>query len=154
LREHVHINKSFIKELAMQKLVSVGLDVDSSTKYPAELSGGMQKRAGLARALVLDPEILFLDEPTAALDPESASDLDQLILDLQSALGLTVIIVTHDLDTLWRVTNRVAFIYEGKILCFEGMEDLVKNPHQAIQAFFNGPRGHICNRNMDENHGN
>ena len=141
LREHIKLDDELVRELAMQKLVSVGLDADSAAKYPSELSGGMQKRAGLARALALEPALLFLDEPTAALDPESAAALDDLILDLQAALGLTVIIVTHDLDTLWRVTNRVAFLYEGKILCVDPMEKLVKNPHKAIQEFFNGPRG-------------
>lgn len=141
LRENLSLDKEIIRELAIQKLVSVGLDVDAAAKFPSELSGGMQKRAGLARALILDPEILFLDEPTAALDPESAASLDDLILNLQEAFGLTVIIVTHDLDTLWRVTNRVAFLYEGKVLCVDSIEKLVKNPHKAIQEFFNGPRG-------------
>src|SRR3990167_3609530 len=141
LREHIKLDDELVRELAMQKLVSVGLDADSAAKYPSELSGGMQKRAGLARALALEPALLFLDEPTAALDPESAAALDDLILDLQAALGLTVIIVTHDLDTLWRVTNRVAFLYEGKILCVDPMEKLVNNQHKAIQEFFNGPRG-------------
>lgn len=141
LREHIGLDTTLIRELALQKISSVGLDIESSIKYPAELSGGMRKRAGLARALVLDPEILFLDEPTSALDPESAADLDDLILDLQAALGLTIVIVTHDLDTLWRVTNRVAFLYEGKVICVDPMEKLVNNPHKAIQSFFNGPRG-------------
>jgi phospholipid/cholesterol/gamma-HCH transport system ATP-binding protein len=143
LREYLSLDKEIVKELAMQKLVSVGLEAEAALKYPAELSGGMQKRAGLARALVLDPELLFLDEPTAALDPESAASLDDLILDLQEAFGLTIIIVTHDLDTLWRVTNRVAFLYEGKVLCVDSIEKLVNNPHKAIQEFFNGPRGRI-----------
>lgn len=147
LREKFDFDKMLMKELALQKMVAVGLDVEASMKYPAQLSGGMKKRAGLARALVLDPEILFLDEPTSALDPESAADLDDLILDLQSALGLTIIIITHDLDTLWRVTNRVAFIEEGKILCVDSIEKLVRNPHKAIQRFFNGPRGRAAKDN-------
>ena len=141
LREHIPLEEDLIQELALQKILSVGLDADAAGKYPAQLSGGMQKRAGLARSLALDPELLFLDEPSAALDPDSAADLDDLILDLQSALELTVVIVTHDLDTLWRVTDRVAFLHEGKILCVDAIDKLVKNPHEAIQKFFNGPRG-------------
>lgn len=141
LREIVDLDDELIRELALQKLISVGLDIDTSHKYPSELSGGMQKRVGMARAVVMDPEILFLDEPSAALDPEAAAALDDLILELKEALGLTIVIVTHDLDTLWRVTDRVAFLYEGKILCCENLKTLVKNPHQAIQDFFNGPRG-------------
>jgi phospholipid/cholesterol/gamma-HCH transport system ATP-binding protein len=141
LREYKSLEQQLIDELSLQKLISVGLEAEDANKFPAELSGGMQKRAGLARAIVLDPELLFLDEPTAALDPDSAAALDNLILDLHDALGLTVVIVTHDLDTLWRVTNRVAFIHEGKILSVDKIENLVKNPHEAIQEFFNGPRG-------------
>lgn len=141
LREHLSLKKKFMEELALQKIASVGLTLTDAEKYPSQLSGGMQKRAGLARALVLDPELLFLDEPTAALDPESAAALDDLILDLRSTLGLTIVIVTHDLDTLWRVTTRVAFLNEGRVLCMDAIEKLVKNPHEAIQNFFNGPRG-------------
>jgi phospholipid/cholesterol/gamma-HCH transport system ATP-binding protein len=142
LREYADdLPADMCEELALQKITSVGLDLSACNKYPAELSGGMQKRAGLARALVLDPELLFLDEPTAALDPDSAASLDELILDMQQALGLTVVIVTHDLDTLWRITDRVVFLYQGKVLCVDPIEDLVKNPHEAIQEFFNGPRG-------------
>ena len=146
LRELLDINDDITKELAMQKLSFVGLEDDASDKYPSQLSGGMQKRAGLARALILEPELLFLDEPTAALDPDSASALDQLILDLHAALDLTIVIVTHDLDTLWQVTDRVAFLYEGKVLCFESMEKLVKNKHEAVQQFFNGPRGRAAEK--------
>jgi phospholipid/cholesterol/gamma-HCH transport system ATP-binding protein len=138
------------RELALQKLITVGLNVESAFKYPSELSGGMQKRGGLARAIVMDPELLFLDEPTSGLDPESAAELDELIINLQQALGLTVVIVTHDLDTLWRVTNRVAFLSEGKILCVEPMEKLVQNKDEVLQNFFNGPRGRTAKKNMGE----
>lgn len=141
LKEYTRLSKDIIYELALNKLLLVGLDEDACHKYPTELSGGMQKRGALARALVLEPELLFLDEPTSALDPESASDLDNLILDLQNAMELTVVIVTHDLDTLWRVTNRVAFLSEGKVICVDSIENLTQNPNKDIQSFFNGPRG-------------
>jgi len=100
LREKSKLDKEMIQELAMQRILSVGLEIDSANKYPSELSGGMEKRAALARAIALDPEILFLDEPTTGLDPDSAAELDELILNLQSMMGLTIIIITHDLDTL------------------------------------------------------
>lgn len=141
LHEHTSLDVDTINHLALLKILLVGLPADSAIKYPAELSGGMQKRAALARAIVLDPEIIFLDEPSAGLDPDSASGLDELILNLQSTMGLTIVMITHDLDTLWRVTNRVAFLGEGKVLCIDSMARLVENPHPLIKEFFNGPRG-------------
>ncbi len=141
LKEHTTLDKKTIQELALLKILLAGLPVDAAIKYPAELSGGMQKRAALARAIVLDPELLFLDEPTAGLDPNSAEGIDDLILNFQAAMGLTIIIITHDMDTLWRVTNRVAFLGEGKVLCVDAMAKLVADPHPAIQRFFKGPRG-------------
>jgi len=144
LKELVALSQDLVNELALLKISLVGLPIEAANKYPAELSGGMQKRAGLARAIVLDPELLFLDEPTTGLDPDSAAGLDELIVNLQSLMGLTVVMVTHDLDTLWRVTNRVAFLADGKVLCVDSMKNLVKNPDQRIQKFFNGPRGRIA----------
>lgn len=141
INEHTDLDIKTAEELALLKIQLVGLSSDAAIKFPAELSGGMQKRAALARAIVLDPELLFLDEPTAGLDPDSADGLDELILNLQSILGLTVVIITHDLDTLWRVTNRVAFLAEGKVLCVDSMPNLVKNSSPLIQKFFNGSRG-------------
>lgn len=141
LIEHTKLDSKTIRELAALKIVLTRLPIESAVKYPSELSGGMQKRAALARAIVLDPELLFLDEPTAGLDPDSAGSLDELILDLQKAMGCTIVIITHDLDTLWRVTDRVAFLGEGKVLCVDEMKKLVKNPHPLIQDFFSGPRG-------------
>lgn len=141
LKEKSSLDKDIIHELAIQKILSVGLDMDSLNKYPSELSGGMEKRAALARAIVLDPEILFLDEPTTGLDPDSASELDELILNLQTMMGLTIIIVTHDLDTLWRVTDRVAFLSEGKVKYIEPINELIRHSDPEIQEFFNGPRG-------------
>lgn len=141
LVEHTDLHKKVIRELAALKISLTGLPVESVTKFPSELSGGMQKRAALARAIVLDPELIFLDEPTAGLDPGSAGGLDELILNLRSTMGLTVVIITHDLDTLWRVTDRVAFLGEGKVLCVDEMAKLIKNPHPLIQEFFGGVRG-------------
>lgn len=144
LKEHTDLAPETIRELALLKILMIGLPSDAAIKYPSELSGGMKKRAALARAIVLDPELLFLDEPTAGLDPESAASLDQLILNLQSTMGLTIVIVTHDLDTLWKVTNRVAFLGEGKVLCVDSMKNLVNNKHPLIHEFFNGARSHIA----------
>lgn len=151
LHELTQLDPQTIQELALLKILLVGLPIEAAIKYPAELSGGMQKRAALARAIVLDPELLFLDEPTAGLDPESAAGLDQLILNLQETMGLTIVIVTHDLDTLWRITNRVAFLGERKVLCVEPMAKLVTDSHQLIQNFFNGPRGRITKEIYDGN---
>ncbi|MCD6039830.1 MAG: mkl [Gammaproteobacteria bacterium] len=149
LREHTKLDDKTIKELAILKILLAGLPSSAAIKYPAELSGGMQKRAGIARAIVLDPALLFLDEPTAGLDPESADAFDELILNLQKTMGLTIVMVTHDLDSLWHVTNRVAFLGEGHVLCVDAMSELVKNPHPLIQAFFRGARGRVVQRRYD-----
>ncbi len=141
LHEHSHLDDKTIRELAMLKILMAGLPADAAKKYPAELSGGMQKRAGLARAIVLDPELIFLDEPTAGLDPNTAAGFDELILNLQKTMGLTIVMVTHDLDSLWTITNRVAFLGKQIVLALEPMQALVKNPDPIIQAFFSGPRG-------------
>lgn len=141
LREQHTLDEKTIHELALQKVLSVGFDIDSVNKYPAELSGGMEKRAALARAMVLDPEILFLDEPTTGLDPDSADELDELILNLQETMGLTIIVITHDLNTLWRITNRVAFLSEGKVLYVDEIKKLAQHSDPVIKEFFNGPRG-------------
>ncbi|MDR3491206.1 MAG: ABC transporter ATP-binding protein [Gammaproteobacteria bacterium] len=141
LHEHTTLSPRTIRELALLKILLVGLPKDSANKYPSELSGGMQKRAGLARAIVLDPELLFLDEPTSGLDPQSAEAFDELVLNLQETLGLTVVMVTHDIDSLWCVTDRVAMLGKGKVLCVDSMPELIKNKNPLIQEFFNGPRG-------------
>lgn len=149
LKEHTHLDFTTCQQLALLKILLVGLPSDVVHKYPAQLSGGMQKRAALARAIVLDPDLLFLDEPTAGLDPDSANSLDELILNLQSMIGLTIILVTHDLDTLWRVTNRVAFLNEGKVLMVDAISALAKHPNPLLQAFFNGPRGRRATENIN-----
>lgn len=154
LREKHKLEPELLEQIAIQKLLSVGLDIDAANKYPSELSGGMQKRAGLARALALDPELLFLDEPTAGLDPNSASQFDELILTLQSAMGFSIVIITHDLDTLWHITNRVAFLYKGKVLAAEPIQQLIEYPNEAVETFFKGPRGRTAQINYGDDDGN
>ena len=128
------------EEIAQLKLGLVGLPADTAGKHPAELSGGMRKRAGLARALALDPQLLFLDEPTAGLDPIAAGAFDTLIRDLCESLGLTVFMVTHDLDSLIAICDRIAVLVD-KRLRIGTMAELVRDPHPWIQAYFRGPRG-------------
>jgi phospholipid/cholesterol/gamma-HCH transport system ATP-binding protein len=154
LVEHTTLDPDTIKELAILKIMMAGLPSTTAVQYPSELSGGMQKRAALARAIVLDPEIIFLDEPTAGLDPNTAAGFDELILDLQSTMGLTIVMITHDLDSLWTITNRVAFLGEGVVLAVDPMPTLVKNPNELIQAFFSGPRGRtVANAYHDQQEG-
>jgi len=140
LREDLELPQRLMAEIAACKIGMVGLPADSADKFPAQLSGGMRKRAGLARALALDPDLLFLDEPTAGLDPIAASAFDQLIKDLQSSLGLTVFLVTHDLDTLFAVCDRVAVLVDKKIRVGT-LEELLRDNHPWIHSYFHGPRG-------------
>jgi len=121
--------------------VMVGLGADAGPKFPAELSGGMRKRAGIARALALDPELLFLDEPTAGLDPIGAAAFDNLIRDLRDALGLTVFLITHDLDTLYAICDRVAVLADRKVVAIGTIPELLALDHEWIQEYFKGPRG-------------
>ena len=141
LKEHTNLSAEMVESLALMKIGLAGLPEEAAFKYPSELSGGMQKRAGIARAIALDPELLFLDEPTAGLDPKTASGFSDLILTLQEAMGLTIVMVTHDLDTLWEVTNRVAFLGKGHVIAVDSMEKLMHHQDPLIQAFFAGPRG-------------
>ncbi len=129
------------QEIARFKIKLSGLPDDAASKYPAELSGGMRKRAGLARALALDPELLFLDEPTAGLDPISAAAFDALTRELQETLGFTVFLVTHDLDTLHEICDRVAVLADGKVIAVGTIAELLALDHPWIQEYFNGPRG-------------
>jgi phospholipid/cholesterol/gamma-HCH transport system ATP-binding protein len=141
MREHTALSPSLRRALAEMKIRMSGLPSSAADKYPSDLSGGMRKRAALARALSLDPELLFLDEPTAGLDPITAAAFDQLIRDLQQALGLTVFLVTHDLDTLQAVCGRIAVIGEKKVLATGTIAQLRRHPHPWIQQYFGGPRG-------------
>lgn len=140
MHELTNLSRQMKKELAQLKIELSGLEPDAALKYPSELSGGMKKRAALARAIAVDPELLFLDEPTAGLDPKSAGELDDLVLEMRENLGLTFVIVTHDLDTLWRVPDRVMFIGDGKVLALMPMQELVKQTHPLIRGYFSGPR--------------
>ena len=141
LLEHTGLSRRRINEIADLKIALAGLPGDAAAKFPAELSGGMVKRAGLARALALDPELLFLDEPSSGLDPVSANALDELILQLKESLKLTVILVTHDLDSLWRVTDRVAFLGERRVIGYDSIANLATSEHPLIKEYFSGPRG-------------
>jgi phospholipid/cholesterol/gamma-HCH transport system ATP-binding protein len=138
---HGELPFDLINDLAMLKIRLAGLPDNAADKFPSQLSGGMVKRAALARALALDPAILFLDEPTAGLDPISAAAFDQLILDLQRALGLTVFLITHDLDTLYTICNRVAVLADGKVLVNAPLSEVEKFDHPWVQEYFHGPRG-------------
>jgi phospholipid/cholesterol/gamma-HCH transport system ATP-binding protein len=141
MRERLGVPADLRRALAELKIAMVGLPGHACDKYPADLSGGMRKRAGLARALALDPEIVFLDEPTAGLDPIGATDFDRLIGSLQKALGLTVFLVTHDLDTLHATCDRIAVLAEKKVLVSGTMEEMHAVDHPWVDAYFNGPRG-------------
>jgi phospholipid/cholesterol/gamma-HCH transport system ATP-binding protein len=141
LREHTKLSTDFIQEIVALKLALVGLSVEVGAKYPSQISGGMNKRVAVARALALDPQILFLDEPTAGLDPISAAALDELILQLRQLLGLTIVIITHDLDTLWKVTDRVAVLADRKLIAAEPLNTLVNFDHPWLQEYFHGERG-------------
>ena len=140
LREFTDLHPATWQEIALLKIAMTGLELEAACKFPAELSGGMRKRAAMARAIAMDPELVFLDEPTAGLDPKSAGDLDDLVLHLRDSLGITFVMVTHDLDTLWKVPDRVVFMGEGKILAALPMAELVKHQHSLIQEYFAGPR--------------
>ena len=140
LIEHTDLPEALIDELTAVKIGMVGLPTEAATKYPAELSGGMRKRAGLARALALDPEIVFLDEPTAGLDPIGAAAFDQLIRQLQRTLGLTVFMVTHDLDSLGAICDRIAVLAEKRVLVVGSMETMLGHGHPWIHEYFHGPR--------------
>lgn len=136
-----YLKPPLLDEIASFKIAMSGLPANAGPKYPSELSGGMRKRAGLARALALDPELLFLDEPTAGLDPIGAAGFDELIQALQQRLDLTVFLITHDLDTLWAICDRVAVLADRKVVAVGTIEELLALDHPWIQEYFNGPRG-------------
>ncbi len=135
------LDPGLLDEIAAYKISMSGLGSDAGAKYPSELSGGMRKRAGISRALALDPELLFLDEPTAGLDPIGAAAFDSLIGELRDALGLTVFLITHDLDTLYAICDRVAVLADRKVVAIGTIPELLALDHEWIQAYFKGPRG-------------
>jgi phospholipid/cholesterol/gamma-HCH transport system ATP-binding protein len=142
LKEHyAELPPSLRYELALLKVKLAGLPADAVSKLPAQLSGGMRKRAGLARALAMDPPLLFLDEPTAGLDPIGAGAFDKLTRTLQQALGLTVFLITHDLDTLYAICDRVAVLAERKVIAVGPIDEVERLDHPWVQEYFNGPRG-------------
>lgn len=138
-------------EIARYKVRLSGLPEEAANKYPAELSGGMKKRAGLARALALDPELLFLDEPTAGLDPIGAAAFDRLTRELQETLGLTVFLITHDLDTLYEICDRVAVLADKQVIAVGTIPELLATDHPWIQEYFNGPRGRAAQASQERN---
>ncbi|MEL7451175.1 MAG: ATP-binding cassette domain-containing protein [Pseudomonadota bacterium] len=141
LREHTDLDSDVIDEIAQLKLVLAGLEPKVAARMPSELSGGMRKRVAMARAIALDPEMIFLDEPSSGLDPVSADALDSLILKLKELLGLTIVMVTHDMDSLWRVSDRVVLLGDARILGQGSMQDLKASDDAAVQRFFGGQRG-------------
>lgn len=141
IREHLKLPNELAADIAAMKISMSGLPPDAGAKYPSELSGGMNKRAGLARALALDPEIVFLDEPTAGLDPIGAENFDRLIVTLKTSLGLTVFMVTHDLDTLHATCDRVAVLAEKRVIAIGTLDEVRRSDHPWIQEYFSGPRG-------------
>jgi len=143
MRESLGVSDQLLREMALAKLAMVGLGVRDADKMPAELSGGMTKRVALARALALDPELVFLDEPTSGLDPISAGEFDELIKTLQQTLGLTVFMVTHDLETLRSVCDRVAALADGQVIAIGDMPAMLRSGHPWMRAYFQGKRAHV-----------
>jgi phospholipid/cholesterol/gamma-HCH transport system ATP-binding protein len=141
LREHTGMKEKDIAKTALSKLETLGLEREAARKFPSELSGGMARRAALARAMALDPELLFLDEPTGALDPVAAAAFDRLVLSMREELGLSVLIITHDLDTISTVCDRVAMIVDRKIVAGT-LEEMTASKNPEVREFFNGPRMH------------
>lgn len=141
MKEHTKLSRPLMRDLADMKIRLSGLSASAGDKYPSDLSGGMRKRAALARALALDPELLFLDEPTAGLDPITAAGFDTLVRALQRALGLTVFLVTHDVDTLQATCDRIVVLGEKKVLAVGTIPELRQVNHPWIQEYFSGPRG-------------
>jgi len=147
LKEYTDFSDSLIQDIVRLKINMVGLPDHAADLYPAELSGGMIKRASLARALAMDPKLLFLDEPSSGLDPVGAEAFDKLILKLRDLLGLTVVMVTHDLDSIWTVVDRFAFLGDKKVIAEGTLAEVRRNPHPIVRAFFGGARGMIRSQN-------
>ncbi|CAA9511958.1 MAG: ABC transporter, ATP-binding protein (cluster 9, phospholipid) [uncultured Sphingomonadaceae bacterium] len=153
LREfYPRMGQKLLDEISGYKLVMSGLDPSAGEKYPNELSGGMKKRAGLARALALDPDLLFLDEPTAGLDPIGAAAFDELTRGLKERLGLTVFLITHDLDTLYAICDRVAVLADKKVIAVGTIDELLRVDNAWIQEYFTGPRGRAAEHSAEQAH--
>jgi phospholipid/cholesterol/gamma-HCH transport system ATP-binding protein len=153
LREfYPSLNERLLDEIAGYKVTMAGLPPDAGPKFPSELSGGMKKRAGLARALALDPMLLFLDEPTAGLDPIGAAAFDELTLNLKKTLGLTVFLITHDLDSLYAICDRIAVLADRKVVAVGTIDELLALDHPWILQYFRGPRGRAATAAVDRNH--
>ncbi len=151
LKQFASLSRKTLNQVAALKISMVGLPAEAGIKMPNELSGGMRKRAGLARALALDPAILLLDEPTAGLDPLGAADFDNLIKTLSRSMGLTVFLVTHDIDTLYAVCDRVAVLAEKRIYAIGTIDELLQVKHEWIQKYFTGPRGRNARQTAEKN---
>lgn len=136
MQEFTTLVPAFMQELALIKILLVGLPIESQGKYPSELSGGMQRRAAAARAIAMDPELLFLDEPTTGLDPRGARQFDDLVLYLRNALNLTIVMISHDIESLKKITDRVAFVGDGQILAVSPINELMTNTHPLIADYF------------------
>ncbi len=151
MREHTDISSGLMRELADMKIHMVGLPPESAVLYPSDLSGGMKKRAGLARALALDPKLLFLDEPTAGLDPVGANAFDELILGLREAMDLTVLMVTHDLDSLYLICDRIAVLVDKHIPIADSLQAVSQYNHPWVREYFGGPRSRAATRAIENN---
>ena len=147
LREYTDLPVELVEDIVRMKIKMVGLPEEAAVLYPAELSGGMVKRVALARALVMDPLLLFLDEPTSGLDPIGAEGFDDLLLELREILGLTVVMVTHDLDSIWTIVDRFAVLGEKKVIAEGTLEEVIGNDHPIVRQFFGGARGRIRRKN-------
>jgi phospholipid/cholesterol/gamma-HCH transport system ATP-binding protein len=150
IREYLNLSPRLIEEIALAKLEMVGLSADVRGKYPSELSGGMIKRVALARALALDPDIVFLDEPTSGLDPIGAAEFDELIRTLQRTLGLSVFMVTHDLDSLHAVCDRIAVLSQGRVIATGPIETMLASEHPWLKSYFGGKRGRQVQRQVQQ----
>jgi phospholipid/cholesterol/gamma-HCH transport system ATP-binding protein len=150
LHEFTGLSASTIKDIAMLKMQLANFPTKSANLYPSELSGGMVKRAAIARAIAMDPELLFLDEPTSGLDPESAGDFDELVLQLQENLGLTIVMITHDMDTLCRVPDRIAFLGDKRVLAVGSVQELLHSQEPLVQQYFGSPRAHTAMATLSE----
>jgi len=141
LQEHTELSRPLIEQLAMVKIALAGLEPDAAALYPSQLSGGMRKRAAVARGIALDPAVLFLDEPSSGLDPISADAMDELVLQLKATLGLAVILVTHDMDSLWRVADRILLLSDGRVAAEGTIHELVDSDNEVARQFFHSRRG-------------